>query len=180
MRPNQYRIEETRQPGTAIRVTRDHMDLAAVSLDLSEQLQRYHSIARDAQYTEYHRSRKYRLPDLLVELAAKRAHTDPKKLQAEIVSIGLDFVDQMHLHRDAYAFCRVLGERHGAYDPIDAEFCVGRMARWEPATVGRIIDIPPGTPHDFRASQLYFLSVQTPPIVGAGRDDYELVKRAAR
>ncbi len=98
---------------------------------------------------------------------------EPNQLQIEIVQVNQDLSDQVHYHQFSHAFIYVLSNENNFPDPINA--LAYTNDQWESISKHYHSLISPNTPHGFTVKQnglLYFLSVQTPPIVHDGFDDY--------
>lgn len=127
----------------------------------------------------YHGFIKTRLPQIGEWAAAQRwGNIDlERSVQAELVSVHGDLTDQVHTHEHARAYCLVVGAAEGFEDPCGAYAFL--RDHWKPVSRMDEVRIPPGTPHGFTVKPggvLYFISVQSPPIVGDGHDDYHPVK----
>lgn len=85
-----------------------------------------------------------------------------------------DLTHEKHHHRHASAFVVLLGPEYGFPEPQSFQKYVGDQ--WLPAYAGEKLEIPAGTVHGFtiepgKTGAAYFLTIQTPPIVGSGGDD---------
>jgi mannose-6-phosphate isomerase-like protein (cupin superfamily) len=126
---------------------------------------------------DYHGFNKSGLPPDLTEPLFNELGVEPSNVQAEIVRVSGDLRRQVHLHRHASAYIVFLGRNVGLDDPKLASAFL--EDRWFPVEAGQQLEIPAGTPHGFTTAEhgvLYFLSVQSPPIIGLNaNDDYVLV-----
>ena len=98
-------------------------------------------------------------------------------IECEVVKVNSNLTDQIHLHKDACAYIRIIGEAEGFENPRNASYFLGTT--WMPAKFNDALLIPPQTPHGFSVSPggiLYFVSVQSPPIVGEHHEDYIKVR----
>ena len=124
-------------------------------------------------FIDYHGFKKARLPEGLVAEVATAAGCKPEELQVEIASVHGDLTHEVHYHRDTTAFVACLGPAEKFPTPQKAQAFI---RKWFDFTVGQTVEIPPNTPHGFTVGEggvLYFLSIQSPPIVGEdGQDDY--------
>jgi hypothetical protein len=127
-------------------------------------------------FREYHGFYKATIPASWIGPALIHAGLRPAEVQAEIVWVTQDLRRQIHSHQKGNAVVVILNERYGFGDPLNASFYDGKS--WNSISDSVIVRIPRGTPHGFTVGpggELYFLSVQTPPISGPGHDDYVLV-----
>ncbi len=140
------------------------------------------AIISDSELVDYHGFGKWRFPKKLTKHALGGMNLDVDKLQVEIIRVTTDLRHEVHLHKEAYAVTIVLGNWHHFLNPLFAQAYIGEQ--WEEVAENQVINIPPHTPHGFTVNGkgvLYFLSIQTPPIVGDdGRDDYFLAPPAAK
>lgn len=130
-------------------------------------------------WKDYHGFLKARIPQQDFVAIAHQHHFDAEAYQAEIVEVKKDLSDEVHLHRNSRAFCIVLGQHHGFHEARKAFTYLNDQ--WNPVKAGDVIDILAGTPHGFTiqpGGELFFLSIQTPPIEGVSGDDYEKVEDA--
>lgn len=97
-------------------------------------------------------------------------------VQIEIVRVNTDLSHEVHRHNQSNAVVMILGE-HDHFPCPQRGFLLSR-GRWRQADSRTILRIPAGTQHGFtveKGGELYFLSVQSPPIVSGGHVDYERV-----
>jgi quercetin dioxygenase-like cupin family protein len=128
-------------------------------------------------HQDYHDFGKDDFTGGFIESILIRHGLSKKDVQIDIISVNRDLTHQVHFHREAHAFLVVLGPLEHVAAPRTAEAYLGE--RWFPVSAGRVLSILPGTPHGFRVQEnsgdvLRFLSVQSPPIVRNGEDDYYL------
>lgn len=125
-------------------------------------------------FQDYHGFSKSRLPDSLLEKVLASSGLAKEQVQIEIVGVSSDLSDEVHLHEESDAFVVVLGPNTNFPEPSKASSFLNNV--WVPISEDQEIKIPKGTPHGFTVSDggsLYFLSVQSPPIVDEhGEDDY--------
>lgn len=127
------------------------------------------------QFQDYHGFSKTRLPeDFLQKVLALHGETK-ENMQIEIVGVHADLTNEVHKHENSDAFVVILGLHTNFAEPFNAQ--AYKNNHWEFVTEGQEIEIPRGTPHGFtvavNAGSLFFLSIQTPPIVDEhGTDDY--------
>lgn len=126
------------------------------------------------QMNDYHGFSKARFPESFVKEIVMSLGFHPQDIQMEIVHVGHDLTHEIHLHRDATAVAYCLGPAEGFSTPNLAQAFISD--HWFDVHEGDVLEIPAGTPHGFTVGEtgsLYFLSVQSPPIVRAdGHDDY--------
>lgn len=126
-------------------------------------------------FEDYHGFSKTRLPeDFYSKVLALHGET-PENMQIEIVGVHADLTDEVHVHEKSDAFIIVLGLQTNFAKPFNAQAYIG--GQWQFVEEGMEIEIPRGTPHGFTVAlnggALFFLSIQSPPIVGEdGVDDY--------
>ena len=127
---------------------------------------------------DYHGFAKARFPESFLAEVVKPHNLKPQDVQLEVVHVGCDLTNEIHLHREATAIAVCLGPEEHFPAP---KFAQGFLTdHWFDVSVGDVVDIPAGTPHGFTVSEggtLTFLSVQSPPIVREdGHDDYVRLK----
>lgn len=101
-------------------------------------------------------------------------------VQIDVISVKGDLSHQVHYHEHALAHLVILGPAEGAPAPKSAEAFLG--SNWKQITSGSILLVRPGTAHGFRAAvddEFWFLSLQCPPILRQGGDDYFVVPQGA-
>ena len=133
-------------------------------------------LGEDLVWKDYHGFTKARLPKELFESIAQKCGVNADEYQAEIVEVKQDLSHEVHLHRHARAYCVALGEDEDFKNPENAFAYLSN--EWAKVRQGKVIDIPPNTPHGFTigpGGNLVFLSIQTPPIEHAEHDDYVLL-----
>ena len=126
---------------------------------------------------EYHGFGKARLPDDLLREVLTPHGLTPDEVQVEVVKVERDLSDEVHYHARSVAYVVALGsEDHFSDPPLRGRAFVN--GRWQRFEKGDELTIPPGTPHGFTVwgtgggrGTLYFLSVQSPPIVGPREED---------
>jgi mannose-6-phosphate isomerase-like protein (cupin superfamily) len=125
---------------------------------------------------DYHGFWKTRLPDTFLRSILSPHGLSSDDVQIEIVKVDTDLTREVHFHAHAHAMIYALGQREGLANASRA--LAYRHNTWQDIQSGEEVDIPPGTPHGFSVKpegELWFLSVQAPPIVGEGSDDYHQV-----
>lgn len=125
---------------------------------------------------DYHGFWKTRLPDNFLRSILEPHGLNADDVQIEIVKVDTDLTREVHFHAHAHAMIYALGKSEGLQDASRA--LAYRHNTWREIASGEEVDIPPGTPHGFSVEpqgELWFLSVQAPPIVGEGHDDYHQV-----
>lgn len=125
---------------------------------------------------DYHGFWKTRLPDTFLHSILAPHGLSSDEVQIEIVKVDTDLTREVHFHAHAHAMIYALGRSEGLANASRA--VAYRHNTWQGIQSGEEVDIPPGTPHGFSVEpegELWFLSVQAPPIVGEGSDDYHHV-----
>lgn len=120
----------------------------------------------------YHGFAKSRFPPSVMEELGTKLSFEAENVQAELVKVGKDLQNEVHLHRKAHAHCIILGEEENLENPVYAYSYLND--RWFAIRAGEVVSIEPGVAHGFTAllgKAFYFLSVQSPPIEGTS-DDY--------
>jgi len=123
------------------------------------------------QMVNYHGFGKYRFSKE-ISGAMSRYQGD---VQAELIRVNGDLSHEVHYHEKSRAYVACLGVEESLPNPIRATALIYDGVYCHS---GSVFDIPPGMVHGFtvkRGGILYFLSVQTPPIVGGGHDDYHRI-----
>lgn len=124
-------------------------------------------------FIDYHGFQKSRLPDDLVNPLIISFGLHAKDLQAEIIEVTTDLSTELHYHQMSVAYIQVLGPREHFPAPKDASVFQG--GQWLALQTNDALLIPPKAVHGFTVKpggHLCFLSLQTPPIEKAGKDDY--------
>lgn len=156
--------------------------LRSISKDIIEQLKNIPATdhGKTFAFQDYHGFSKTRLPNNMLEPLLQKHAEKKENLQIEIVGVHADLTDEVHIHRKSDAFVVILGRTTNFAEPFSAQ---GYMKNeWQFVDEGQEIEIPRETPHGFTVSanggNLFFLSIQSPPIVGEdGTDDYTKVPR---
>lgn len=130
--------------------------------------------------TDYHGFAKVRIPGDSFPQTSAIVEIGPNQVQAEIVRVDKDLSHEIHYHKRASAYVIVLGDWEGIPEPKNAKMFVN--GEWKDIGKGFERFIPSGTPHGFTVNGgiLYFLSVQSPPILNESGDDYHQVDLAAQ
>lgn len=131
--------------------------------------------AKIFQFQDYHGFSKTRLPDDFLNKVLALCGETKDNMQIEIVGVHADLTNEVHKHENSDAFVVVLGKHENFSEPFNAQ--TYKNNHWEFVSEGQEIEIPRGTPHGFTVAMnggnLFFLSIQTPPIVDEhGTDDY--------
>lgn len=150
-------------------------DLKLIANEILSVLIRDKDIPKNLVFIDYHGFAKSYLPENLVSNLLKSFGYNAEQLQIEIVRVNSDLTDQIHYHQFSHAFICVLSQENNFPDPESA--FAFKNNKWQAISENFQLLIPPNTPHGFTVShsgQLYFLSVQTPPIVNNSFDDYHL------
>lgn len=132
--------------------------------------------AKLLEMVDYHGFLKSRLPAEFLENILAPYNLTPEEVQIEIVKVDKDLTSEVHYHEGSFAYCVCLGEAYHTEAPRSASAFLND--RWSPVKEGDVVAIPAGTPHGFTVEEggvLFFLSVQAPPIVNHGKDDYHRV-----
>lgn len=125
-------------------------------------------------FEDYHGFQKSRLPSsVLAKVLLSRGLTEAD-VQIEVVRADRDLTSEVHYHEAAAAYITILGAELGFENPQGGRYFLEHA--WHLAIPGQEIPIEAGVPHGFTVDaggRLYFLSVQSPPIVREnGHDDY--------
>lgn len=134
-------------------------------------------IREGLKWIDYHGFEKARVVESLLQQILEPMLVTTFEVQVEVVKVTTDLSDQVHYHYRSTAFVLALGEQHHFERALHAAVCID--GAWLPFFTGDRVIIPAGTSHGFRVvgseGVLYFLSVQSPPIVDEyGHDDYHL------
>jgi quercetin dioxygenase-like cupin family protein len=123
---------------------------------------------------DYHGFAKSRLPEEFQKKVLWSYKLTPSEVQIEVIKVTTDLRHEIHYHAEAFAYVVGLGSREHLPEPRGASVYLGHS--WKSFAAGEKLEIPAGTNHGFtveEGGELWFLSIQTPPIVdGQGRDDY--------
>ena len=126
---------------------------------------------------DYHGFEKARFPEAFLEELAKLKNLNAREIQLEVVHVARDLTHEIHYHRSSSAVTTILGPEEKFSAPkLGKAFLTDH---WFDVNVGDVVEIPAGTPHGFTVEEggsLYFLSIQSPPIVKeTGEDDYTAI-----
>jgi len=131
-------------------------------------------VAQMLTMSEYHGFRKCPLSKKFIGEIIRFHDFDIDNIQLEIVHVDRDLRHEIHLHKKANAVAVCLDTADGFPGPRLARMFF--HDRWLEVHAGDVIEIPARTPHGFTVStggRLFFLSAQSPPIVGIDEsDDY--------
>lgn len=166
---------------TYLGMKNDSQDLLRIGQNVIKQLQERaeQGIRSPLSFADYHGFQKSYLPDELLQRALEPFSYSSETIQIEIVRVVSDLRDQVHYHERSTAYVYALGDKVGLQDPKEAY--AYQEDSWVVVKEGDGWMIPPRTPHGFTVNEggvFFFLSIQTPPIVHHGLDDYHLVKTA--
>lgn len=131
------------------------------------------AIGRTLEFVDYHGFQKSRFSEDLLNEMLRPFHCTADDVQVEFIHVTSDLTDEVHYHEGSIAFVYVLGATEGFAEPQDA--IAYKDGAWIAMKQGEWWMIPPKTVHGFSVlpgGELYFLSVQTPPIVHGTSDDY--------
>ena len=123
--------------------------------------------------SDYHGFLKSRLPEEFLSEVLVPFKLTPADVQIEVVEVATELKHEVHYHENAFAYCVCMGEKYHVRPPLKASAFLDNA--WFPVVDAAVVEIPPRTPHGFTIDEggtLTFLSVQAPPIVGHGHDDY--------
>lgn len=125
-------------------------------------------------FADFHGFKKSALPAQIVDPIRQRFGFSERELQIEVAGVLTDLTHEIHSHRRSQAHVTCIGENFGLPDPRDGYIFLGQ--RWFPMKLGDSFDIPTSVEHGFTVDEgglLYFLSVQSPPLVSEdGQEDY--------
>ncbi|MDB5189176.1 MAG: hypothetical protein JWL82_133 [Parcubacteria group bacterium] len=176
-----YRVETNLSPDSGFHLYSPVTDVFRRIVDDFLWLLEGNRKLRTLEMVDYHGFSKVRLPEDVVEAVTQMHGKHSTDVQAELVAVHTDLSHEIHLHRNSCAYNVVLGKRDGFPNAKGAK--VFLRDRWLDIRAGDQVEIPHGTTHGFTVKPgglLYFLSVQTPPIVSTeGEDDYVPATTAA-
>lgn len=122
---------------------------------------------------DYHGFLKSRLPEEFLASVLDPFNLTADDVQIEVVEVTKDLSHEVHYHEAAYAYCVGMGEKYHVAPPQKAKAFLND--HWFSFNDGDSVEIPQRVKHGFTIEEggiLNFLSVQAPPIVGHGHDDY--------
>ncbi len=120
---------------------------------------------------KYHGFQKSRFPEAFLRQVLTPQGLTSQDVQVEVVYVDEHSPHALHHHVHTNAMVAVLGGSEHFDEPVAAEIYEGI---WVNAEVEDLFLLPAGRKHGFMVGtggRLWFLSVQSPPIVGEGRDE---------
>jgi hypothetical protein len=125
----------------------------------------------------YHGFYKYRFSKEFLKEIQILQGLDLDLIQIELIGVQSDLRHEIHYHEHSAAYVMVVGELEHLPTARNAFAYCGwpEDKGWEPIDSTQALEIPQRTRHGFTVEEggiLYFISVQSPPITGAGYDDY--------
>ncbi len=155
--------------------------LEVIARDVVESIWLFSASEIDPHMTKYHDFEKFRLPeDFLRGIIAERQYAGldgltPDMIQLEIAKVTGDLRHQVHRHLRSNAVVIILGGLNPFPLALNARMYYG--TGWFSIGSQEVIRIHAGIFHGFTVGKggiLYFLSVQSPPLMKEGEyDDYE-------
>ena len=128
-------------------------------------------------YDEYHNFAKVRIPFNWYEDLLDLLDTNESEVLVEVARVkGLHF-DDLHYHKISHAICVILGEETGFNSPDGGLVQIGSKSYV--AREGMECYFPTGCHHTFHGGMsrdLYFISVQSPPLLTEDNDDFYFVE----
>ena len=132
-------------------------------------------------YEEYHNFSKTRLPFNWYEHILEKLELTTDDLLIEVAKVDLNHDHDLHYHKLSHAICIILGEEEGFYN------CgYGQIIKDEETIRtfnGLEVYFPSYCKHTFNApystvtGSLYFLSIQSPPLLTEERDDFYFINK---
>lgn len=129
---------------------------------------------KDFDYTEYHNFWKCRFhKDRYQDILNLYNRTDNDVL-VEIVRVKGDHTKDLHYHKISHAFCIILGKEVGLKSPDGFVQIEDTIIK---AKENDDYYFPTNCKHTFHGghNDLYFLSVQSPPLLSKDNDDFYIV-----
>ena len=125
-------------------------------------------------FINFHGFQTSRLPDSLLDGVLKPVGLTAAMVQIEIAGVHSDLTHEVHIHERTEAHVTCVGEDFGLPNPqLGFAFM---KDRWFPVKLGDSFQIPANVAHGFTVDPggvMYFLSVQSPPLVSQdGHEDY--------
>jgi len=135
------------------------------------------SLAGMLRMKDYHGFGNSEFPDYFIEPIIRPFNAVLKEVEIRLIHVSTDLSKEIHLHKAATAYITVLGPKTHLPGPVHAFAYL--KGKWFPVSEDDTLEIPQCTPHGFTIrgnGDLYFLSVQSPPLIDEeGNDDYHLV-----
>jgi mannose-6-phosphate isomerase-like protein (cupin superfamily) len=135
-----------------------------------------HSVA-EYSYEEYHNFSKALVPFYKYEdFLYKAFKCSTEDVLIEVARVKGDHAKDLHYHKKSHAFCIVLGESSGVPDCEDGYIEINNIKY-----ISKVNDyyyFPSYSHHTFHGGSkqdLYFLSIQNPPLVTKSNDDFYFV-----
>lgn len=154
-----------------------HTDiLQQIADNLLDWMRENKSIERDTVFEDYHGFQIGNLSDDFVNQELQPFHLTLDDVEVDFVKVSSDLKDQIHFHEGSAAYVYVLGFAEGFQEASGA--IVYKNGTWVEVKSGESWLIEPYSVHGFSVEPggiLYFLSVQSPPIVQGTKDDYHKV-----
>jgi hypothetical protein len=153
----------------------DRLDLRRLAAAICESIPDMVTSGRVAfTFSSFHGFLKSGFPVGTLEPLLRAFGVSAHQVQIEVAGVLEDLTHEVHIHRRTEAHVTCVGENFGLPNPSGAYAFLNY--RWTPLNPGDTLEIPPGVEHGFTVDPggcLYFLSVQSPPIVSeSGEEDY--------
>jgi mannose-6-phosphate isomerase-like protein (cupin superfamily) len=131
---------------------------------------------KDFNYTNYHNFDKAFVPQWWYEDILELLELCPDDVLVEVAKVKGDHKKDLHYHKIAQAFCIILGEGVGVNKCDDGWVQINDQLFPSEEDAG--FYFPQVSHHTFyggKTNDLYFLSVQNPPLLTKNKDDFYLV-----
>jgi mannose-6-phosphate isomerase-like protein (cupin superfamily) len=148
-------------------------ELKTIGYYTLSQLEWYTSVGNNIttfKYIDYHNFYKAYVPEWLYKNILEFYEFNTEDVLVEIARVHGDHAKDLHYHKIAHAFCIILGESVGVSSTGSVQ--IGDSITKTQA--GEDFYFPTGCHHTFYGEEkdLYFLSVQSPPLLTKDNDDF--------
>ena len=128
-------------------------------------------------YDEYHNFAKVRIPFWWYQDIMQALDLDTSEVLVEVARVKGSHTEDLHYHKMSHAICVILGDETGFKNGGVGLIQLGNQTY--NAIEGKECYFPVGIPHTFHggsSSDLYFISVQSPPLLTKENDDFYFIK----
>jgi mannose-6-phosphate isomerase-like protein (cupin superfamily) len=152
----------------------DVSELKAIGYYTLSKLEWYNRVGNNVKefnYTNYHNFWKALVPQWLYKDILDVYEITTEDVLVEIARVKGDHAKDLHYHKISHAFCIILGENVGVENSEGSVQIDNIISETQP---GEDFYFPTGCHHTFYGGEkdLYFLSIQNPPLLTKDNDDF--------